>query len=69
MKVILKEKRPFCYKNTFTWFDAGTEFEVIDTKEIPLMGLGYKIKDLKFGRVMDGWNTAKDFIIKVEDLR
>lgn len=65
MKIgILKEKRPFSYKNVFTWYDAGTEFEILEEKEIIMMGTGYKIKEKKFGCIMEGWNTSKDFIIK-----
>lgn len=61
MIVKLLVERPFCYKGTFTFFKKGHLFEVLESKQLPLMGLGFKLKDLKWNCIIDGWNNSKDF--------
>ena len=58
-KVILKEKMPFMYKGTLTWYDIGTEFEVVKEAKLKMIGLCYKVK--KYGCIFDGWRVAKNF--------
>ena len=59
--VRLKERRPFLSKGREVWFCENEEFEVIDTKELPMMGKGYKLFSDKYKMEIDGWNTVKDF--------
>jgi hypothetical protein len=50
------EKQPYCFKGAFTWYDEGTEFEVIEENNF-----GYKLKSIKYGVIFDGFNNKKDF--------
>lgn len=60
MKIVTSiEHQPYLYRDNPTWYDAGTEFEVVEEKELKLVGLCYKLKI--HGFVLDGWNVAKDF--------
>ena len=59
----LKEKRPFKFKKDFVWFETEEEFEVIEEKEMLMMGLGYKIRSTKYNMVLEGFHNAKDFEI------
>lgn len=61
VRVRLLEDRPFMFKDVVTFYKKGDMFEVVETRNMPMMGLGYKIKCLKFNCVLDGFNSAKDF--------
>jgi hypothetical protein len=62
-KIILKEKRPFLFHGEVIWHLPNTVFVVLEEKKMPIMGLSYKIKDLKFGFVLEGFHNSKDFEI------
>ena len=59
----LLETRPFLYKSVFTFFPAGSFFEVLEEKEMPLMGTGIKIRSIQWNIILDGFHTIKDFDI------
>ena len=62
MKLVkIKEHRPLMVLGTFNWYPVGHIFEVVAEKELPLMGLGYKLKDHEFKIDIEGWSKAGDF--------
>lgn len=64
MKIaILKEEMPFRYKGIYTFYKPGEEFIIIEEKEMPLIGLCYKV--MKYGCILEGHTKADCFIIKI----
>lgn len=59
--VRLKEEMPFLFKGTYTFFKVGEEFEVVEEKVMPLMGLGYKLRSLRWNIILEGFTNANDF--------
>ena len=60
--VELQTRRPFSFRGTFLWFDEGTLFEVVEEKELPQLGICYKLRLKKNPTMfMDGFNIKKDF--------
>jgi len=64
MKTVrLIERRPFLSKGAEVWFYENELFEVIEEKELPIMGKGYKIYSDKYKMEIDGFYNAKCFQI------
>lgn len=61
-EVKLIEDRPFMMRGSPVFGTKGHIFEVMEEKELPMMGLGYKVRYKDYpSMIMDGWNRAKDF--------
>lgn len=58
----LKIDMPMLFKGNPTWYDEGTLFNILDKKEIPKVGLCYKVGYMGF--TLDGWVTADSFEIQ-----
>lgn len=60
MIVCLKEKTPLRYKDVFTWYNVGEEFEVVETKNIQGKSF-YVLKNVKWNIILDGFTTTDIF--------
>lgn len=58
-KVVLLERMPLLFKGNCTFYKEGTEFEVVEIKQLPQVGECYKVKG--FGVTFDGWILKKQF--------
>lgn len=59
MIVELQEECPFLYKGNPTFYQKGDKFEVVEEKELKVVGKCYRLK--KYGCIFDGWIVAKQF--------
>ncbi len=60
-RVKLKESQPMSFKDVFTFYSAGSEFEVLEEKEMPMMGKGYKLRCIQWNIILEGIHNAKSF--------
>ena len=65
----LKEKRPFLTLGKEPiWFEEGEIFKVLDEREMRCMGLGYKLKSVKWIMELDGYHNAQDFDTHISEV-
>ena len=69
MKIVklIEDEFPFMYKGTVTFYKKGELFEVIEEKDMKCMGLGYKLRNLRFSVVFEGFSNAKSFEVTRHD--